>query len=80
MFWTLVLIYVVIQHAFVWMYFDDYGYASITYLGDQFNATGGTDFSFLDILGFLKYHYLHWGGRIVGFFFEIIFPMHYYIL
>ncbi len=71
-FWLLVFLYIIIQHAFVWMYFDDYGYASITYLGNQFNPNGGTNFSIVELVSFLKYHYYNWGGRVVGFFFEII--------
>lgn len=61
---------VYMQHHFVYMYFDDYGYASLTYGYSVGN--GGLDYSFGDILKFLTWHYLNWGGRIIPFFAEII--------
>lgn len=62
---------VLLQHQFLWMYHDDYGYASLSYLFTYPGQTGmNTDF--MDIISFLIYHYNNWGGRIVYFFIEII--------
>lgn len=61
---------VYVQHCNVYMYFDDFGYASLTYgtaVGD-----GGLDYSLVDVFKFLKWHYLNWGGRIIPFFAEIV--------
>ncbi|WP_242834382.1 DUF6056 family protein [Butyrivibrio sp. FC2001] len=75
-FWICLFIFLLVQNSFIWLYFDDYGYASLTYLGSDFNRTGGTGYSFGQLLGFLQYHYLHWGGRVTGFFMEILAMKH----
>ena len=59
-----------IQHSYVFMYFDDYGYASLSYGWTE--NSHGMDFSLKDILSYLKWHYMNWGGRILYFFFEIV--------
>ncbi len=62
--------FIFLQHRYVYMYFDDYGYASLSYINPQNQA--GTLYGLTDILEFLQMHYLHWGGRILYFFFEIV--------
>lgn len=61
---------ILIQHRYVYMYFDDYGYASLSYAG--FDNHAGMSYGLADIFQFLKAHYFNWGGRILYFFFEII--------
>lgn len=61
---------ILIQHRYIYMYFDDYGYASLSYAG--FENRAGMSYGLIDIFQFLKAHYLNWGGRILYFFFEII--------
>lgn len=61
---------IMIQHRYVFICFDDYGYASLTY-GWREN-TAGMDYGMKEIFQFLKWHYLNHGGRILYFFFEII--------
>ncbi len=61
---------IMIQHRYVFISFDDYGYASLTYGWTE--NTAGMDYSIIDILHFLKWHYLNHGGRVLYFFFEII--------
>ena len=61
---------IIIQHRYVFMYFDDYGYASLSY-GWSGN-TAGMDYGLKDIFQFLKWHYLKHGGRVLYFFFEIV--------
>ncbi|OYP28259.1 hypothetical protein CG709_06950, partial [Lachnotalea glycerini] len=57
-------------HRCVWMYFDDYGYASLTYgwTGNE----NGMNYQLQDIVEFLKWHYNNWGGRILYYFAEIL--------
>lgn len=61
---------VYLQHQFVWLYFDDYGYASLCY-GNEQNYMG-MQYSLGDVLRYLRWHYLEWGGRILYFFFGIL--------
>lgn len=58
-----------LQHRFVYMYFDDFGYASLSYGTDQFYNNG--DQSLLTVLRYLGWHYCNWGGRVLYFFAEI---------
>ncbi len=59
-----------IQYRNVYLYFDDYGYLSLTYRG--LYAPDGMNYGLTDILMFLRNHYLEWGGRVLGFFIEIV--------
>lgn len=67
---ALFAVYVYVQHQFVFLYFDDYGYASLSY--GQIFWNGGTDYPLKSILDFLKWQYLNWGGRVLPFFCEIV--------
>ena len=60
-----------LQIHFIWLNYDDYGYASLSYLPDYTGPKGMTT-GFFDVLSFLNYHYHYWGGRVLWFFFEII--------
>ncbi len=56
-------------HRQVFLYFDDYGYASLSY---GFSVgTSGLQYGIGDIIEYLTWHYLNWGGRVLCFFFEI---------
>ena len=59
-----------LQFSHVFLYFDDFGYASLSYV----NLTDhvGLATSFEDIFTFLVNHYFQWGGRVVCFFFLVI--------
>ena len=61
---------VLFQHQFLWLYHDDYGYASLSYAVDIGNI--GHDYSISDIFHFLGLHYMQWGGRIICFFIECL--------
>lgn len=61
---------IVIQHQFVVMCFDDYGYASLSYGWTENKA--GMSYTVSDIFKFLEWHYKNWGGRIFYFFLEIV--------
>ena len=62
---------IAIQHQYVYMYFDDYGYASLSYVSHTWDQLG-VSYNFLDIMWFLAYHWFHWDGRQLYFFFEIV--------
>lgn len=57
-----------LQYQFLYLYHDDYGYASLSYAVDIGNE--GLHYGISDILRFLWLHYLHWGGRVTSFFVE----------
>ncbi len=65
------LILLLAQIHFVWIYYDDYGYASLSYL---YNYPGnkGMNTNIADVISFLIYHYNTWGGRVLWFFVEIV--------
>ncbi len=55
------------QYRYVWIYHDDYAYASLSYgLGKPIG-----EISPANILRYLGWHYTHIGGRILFFFFQI---------
>ena len=55
-------IILLVLHHFMWMYYDDYGYASLSYLGEQ-SWTVGPEADSGDVAQFLWYHYMNWAGR-----------------
>lgn len=59
-----------IQIKNVFLYFDDFGYASLSYAG-LMPHKGPAD-SIGEILEFLFRHYMHWGGRVVCYFFLVV--------
>ncbi len=70
--WLLFAVYLIgllALHKQVFLYSDDYGYASLSY--GHYMGTNGLRYGLSDILKYLKWHYMNWGGRILYFFFEI---------
>lgn len=59
------------QMSKVYLYFDDFGYASLSYVGLTDNK--GLSYSIFEVFEFLKNHYFYWGGRVFWFFWLIIF-------
>lgn len=57
---------VLLQHHFVWLYHDDFGYASLSYEYNVSSVVGHT-FNIQQLLEFLLGHYRTWGGRILYF-------------
>ena len=55
-----------LEHQFMWLYHDDYGYASLSY---AFNVDGvnGHTFNLSQLFSFLIGHYNNWGGRVLYF-------------
>ena len=68
--WIAYFVFLIIQHKFVFLHFDDFGYASLSY-GYTLNSNG-MNWTFADLLHFLKWHYLNWGGRVLFFAIGII--------
>ena len=63
-------VYQMIQHSLVWFYHDDFGYAVLHYGNDV--GTMGFDYGLGDILNYLHWHYMNWGGRVLFFFLQIV--------
>ena len=61
---------ILLQHHYVFIVFDDYGYASLSYGWTENKA--GMSYALSDIFDFLSWHYFNWGGRCLCFFIEII--------
>ena len=81
--WGIVLIFVgfflllLFQHHFIWLYHDDYGYASLSYVSKVYlNSYSGYHTSLPDIFEFLQFHYMNWGGRILCFLVECLILRH----
>ncbi len=70
--WFIIIVFcfaIFLQHQNVFMYFDDYGYASLTYGSD---GPENMEYGLRDIFRFLLTHYLTWDGRQLGFLGEIL--------
>ena len=57
------MIFLYAQHQFVYLYFDDYGYASLSY--GYTENTKGMNYSVLDAVKYMWWHYFNWGGRVL---------------
>ncbi len=68
--WIFFFLFLVRQHSLVWMYIDDYGYASLNYAVSV--GTAGNNYSFFDIIRYAYLHYVNWGGRVLYFSIAII--------
>lgn len=67
----IMFIFVLFQHHFMWLYHDDYGYASLSYVGNIYKTNpDGYHTTLLNIFKFCQFHYNNWGGRVLYFFFE----------
>lgn len=62
---AVMFLFLQMQFHHVMVYFDDYGYYSLSY--GMENASGGNQFSFSELLSFLKLHYFDVNGRIPGY-------------
>lgn len=62
--------YLFAQHNMVFPYHDDWGYATLSYAGEQTGFTG-RNFSLTQLLAFLYGEYVNWSGRFVAFFVQI---------
>ncbi|SDW64114.1 hypothetical protein SAMN05421783_106166 [Thiocapsa roseopersicina] len=58
------------QHNMVFPYHDDWGYATLSYVGEQTGFTG-RNFTLTQLLAFLYGEYVNWSGRFVAFFVQI---------
>ena len=65
----LFFIFILVQHSYVWLQFDDYGYATLFYARNQ--SVNGV-YTLKNILEYLQWHYVNWGGRVLSFFAEIL--------
>ncbi|WP_317913309.1 DUF6056 family protein [Carnobacterium maltaromaticum] len=58
------LIYLIAQHSFIYMYFDDFGHASLSY-GGSIEGVKGHSFTISQLFEWGEWYYFKWGGRIV---------------
>ena len=68
---VLFFMFLLLQYRNVFMYFDDYGYVTLSY-AVQVPGIEGTNYSLAQLFEFLKLHYNGWGGRVFAYFLEII--------
>ena len=68
--WTIFFLFLLFQHRSVFMHFDDFGYATLTYAG--YNNPHGMNWNLNDLIDFMNFHYVYWGGRVIPFFILII--------
>lgn len=63
-----VLIFLILAlHSMIFMSFDDYAYATLTYgIGNKINSIGDMSYPWKDILIYLQEIYQVWAGRILG--------------
>ena len=58
-----------LQHNLVWLYHDDFGYATLSYV-TTVDGIEGQDFKQINLLAFLRNEYMSWTGRVLPFFIE----------
>lgn len=58
------------QTRLVGLYFDDYGYATLSYGWD--NSQVGLHYGIKEIIDYLTWHYFNWGGRVFFYFIYIV--------
>ena len=69
--WGLFLLFLTVmlwQHAYIHLYHDDYGYATLSYLGDFNEEIRGHQFNFNQMLTFFKSTLSDLGGRVIPIF------------
>lgn len=64
-------VFLIYQHQGLYLYFDDYGYASLSYAYNV-EQVKGLNYNLTEILQFAKGHYEVWGGRVLFLTIEII--------
>lgn len=60
-----------IQYRNVYMYYDDFAYATLSYVYEV-PGIKGTNFTFFQLMEFLYNHYNLWGGRVLGYLIYIL--------
>lgn len=61
---SILLIFLILQHHYVFMYFDDYGHASLSY-GHVVSNVNGTNFNIKQLFEWSSSYYHEWGGRVI---------------
>ncbi|WP_318509321.1 DUF6056 family protein [Bacillus sp. T3] len=68
---ALFLLFLILQHQYIYLYFDDYGHASLSY-GKVIPNVNGTNFNFEQFIAWISWYYMEWGGRVVYYFLFLI--------
>ncbi len=58
------LVLLVLQHRLVGLYYDDFGNTSLSY-GYMAEGVEGTNWTVSDLLGWVRWCYFNWGGRVL---------------
>lgn len=66
---TLFAIALYLIHDLIWMYHDDFGYATLSY-STTIDGIEGQNFKQINLLAFLRNEYMNWTGRVLPFFIE----------
>ena len=66
--WAVFFLCLLFQHRYVFMRFDDFGYATLSYGNYRNENIDGMNWNIGDLLAFMKWHYFYWGGRVIPFF------------
>lgn len=61
---SVLLIFLILQHYYVFMYFDDYGHASLSY-GHVVSNVNGTNYNVKQLFEWSSFYYSEWGGRVI---------------
>ncbi|MBA4688375.1 MAG: hypothetical protein H2184_14575 [Candidatus Galacturonibacter soehngenii] len=59
-------ILIIFQYLNVFIYFDDYGFASLSY-SNSIEGVNGLNYNLSQLLKFLYLYYMDWGGRVISF-------------
>jgi hypothetical protein len=68
---TALLLFLILQHHYIFMYYDDYGHASISY-GHVVSGVKGTELTLKGLLEWINWYYFEWGGRVVYYFIFLV--------
>jgi len=64
MIWGIFGIFLIYSMSFVFIYFDDFGYGSLSYFYTQPDVHG-TNYTFSQLISYLQQIYLEWSGRVI---------------
>lgn len=66
---AILFIVLLILFHYIYLYHDDFAYASLGYARENFTPEKSSGNILYDVLSAMHFHYINWGGRVVFFFF-----------
>ncbi len=67
----LFFVLIISQYLNVFIYFDDYGFASLSY-SNSIEGVDGLNYTLSQLFKFLYLYYMDWGGRVISFGTEVL--------